>query len=123
MLNYSVETKIQLFVISSHTTAQKMRNSTPYPNRSYSCPHFIVSIRLQVFFKRQLSGIQWVSLGVLTLGCVVKQLGKNTITEQDYLSSVLSEVLSWKLLLMIIQVSQWNPVRKVTALGAVKVFY
>jgi hypothetical protein len=78
---------------------------------------------LQVFFKRQLSGIQWVSLGVLTLGCVVKQLGKNTITEQDYLSSVLSEVLSWKLLLMIIQVSQWNPVRKVTALGAVKVFY
>ncbi|XP_069948313.1 UDP-galactose transporter senju isoform X3 [Cherax quadricarinatus] len=70
----------------------------------------LTGIIFQVVFKKQLSRYQWVSLIILTLGCVIKQL--SSIKKEEVspthtvsiLTTLLSNVVSLHIFLMLVQV-------------------
>lgn len=47
----------------------------------------IICVLFQVLFKKKLSQMQWVSLIILTLGCILKEVG-HTLSSPDSSSAV-----------------------------------
>lgn len=58
----------------------------------------------QLIFHKKLTRLQWLSLVILTLGCIVKELGRNSSPGSSSSSSVDSSLLSVHLLLILLQV-------------------
>ncbi|XP_069948314.1 UDP-galactose transporter senju isoform X4 [Cherax quadricarinatus] len=92
----------------------------------------LTGIIFQVVFKKQLSRYQWVSLIILTLGCVIKQL--SSIKKEEVspthtvsiLTTLLSNVVSLHIFLMLVQVWQLSVIAIIlnnAAVGIVTSFF
>lgn len=59
----------------------------------------ITGLLYQIIFNKKLTKLQWVSLILLTFGCIVKEMGKNSKNSESF-----NSILSVHLLLIILQV-------------------
>ena len=74
-------------------------NRLPYYNTELVGNEFIVFHPLQVLFQRKLTKVQWLSMIILTLGCMTKELDHQQIQGQSYRLS-----LNLSILLILLQV-------------------
>lgn len=65
---------------------------------------FNLPFPLQVLFKRSLSQKQWFSLLLLTMGCVVKQLGIPSKRGASLSGGFVNQFFSFSMLLLLVQV-------------------
>ena len=89
--------------------------SIPRPHCHVQLPHSCIpSPTPQVLFKRRLSGRQWFSLLLLTLGCVIKQLNFGDLAAAQSGKAWHEGLFSVNLLLILVQVSAVTSVSSVS---------
>ena len=89
--------------------------SIPRPHCHVQLPHSCIpSPTPQVLFKRRLSGRQWFSLLLLTLGCVIKQLNFGDFAAAQPGKAWHEGLFSVNLLLILVQVSAVTSVSSVS---------
>ena len=66
----------------------------------------VTGVVFQILFKKNLSKIQWISLLLLTLGCIIKQAGYSakTVNKSDSSDSDLADYMNMSLVLILVQV-------------------
>ena len=64
----------------------------------------ITGIFFQLLFKRHLSGQQWLSLCLLTLGCIIKQFSVMGVSSRATDSGILETLFSFEILFLLFQI-------------------